>query len=188
MGRILPFVLLPLSLLPQTAPAQEARLEEAKTAMARLDFMVGRWEGTSTMRMGSGPPEGGVGSEVVEWRLGGLALLVEGEFFAPDAPEGSPPIHQALGIITYDPASGAYRFDAHTAEGRSVTAEAVLDGDVFEWRIPETPRGKIRYRLTLDEQGRWYEVGEGSRDGEIWYPFFEMTLTKIEPNGAGGDE
>ena len=36
----------------------------------------------------------------------------------------------------------------------------------------------ISYRLGLDQDGDWHEVGEGSRDGETWFPFFEMKLRK----------
>lgn len=47
----------------------------------------------------------------------------------------------------------------------------------FVWGM-ETPMGKMRYTIRLDAQGRWHETGEGSRDGQAWTQFFEMTLTK----------
>jgi hypothetical protein len=158
--------------------AQEGHTTEMRAAMARLDFMVGEWEGSSATRMGPGPAAQAVGREVVRWRLGGLALLVEGEFHASDAPSGAEPVHQALGVITYDLGVGRYRFEAHTAAGQSTASEATLVEGVFEWRL-RTPRGWIRYRLSLDEQGRWRETGEASSDGERWLPFFEMTLTRV---------
>lgn len=168
-----------LPILTSGMDAQRSEIDEAKAAMARLEFLVGRWEGTSAMRMGPGPAVESVGSEVVQWRLDGLALLVEGEFHSPDAEADESPTHLALGVITFDTKTGLYRFDAHTAAGHSVTSDAVFEDGVFEWRLPETPRGRVRYRLMLDEEGRWYEVGEGTSDGETWHRFFEMTLTKV---------
>ncbi len=49
----------------------------------------------------------------------------------------------------------------------------------FVWGF-ETPRGMMRYTITLDAQGRWSESGERSADGQTWQPFFAMTLDRIK--------
>lgn len=40
-------------------------------------------------------------------------------------------------------------------------------------------RHEARYSMHLDEQGRWVESGEFTRDdGETWQPFLDTTLTR----------
>jgi hypothetical protein len=44
----------------------------------------------------------------------------------------------------------------------------------------EMPGRSVRYTIRLDENGRWFEIGETSSDGSEWRKFFEMTLTRVE--------
>jgi hypothetical protein len=41
--------------------------------------------------------------------------------------------------------------------------------------------GAVRYTITRDDKGRWFEVGEVSPDGKAWRKFFEMTLEAVKP-------
>ncbi len=45
---------------------------------------------------------------------------------------------------------------------------------------PDGPQRFSSYTVTIDDQGRWTEIGETSTDGEIWRKFFEMTLQRVE--------
>ncbi len=37
----------------------------------------------------------------------------------------------------------------------------------------------MRYIITLNEKGQWFEIGEMERNNE-WFKFFEMTLDRKE--------
>jgi len=84
-----------------------------------------------------------------------------------------------LAEVSWDAKQSAYRFRSHLATGdESDFAGKVVDG-AFVWGF-ETPRGMMRYTITLDAQGRWSESGERSADGQTWQPFFAMTLDRIK--------
>jgi hypothetical protein len=165
-------------------PAAQAPAAAALAAMQRLDFRVGSWEGEGQMRRGPGEPKPVHVTERITGKLGGQVLLLEGLGTVP-GPEGGEPIvvHQAFGVLSYDPASGEYRLRAFTAEGRSVDADVEVGDERLVWGF-ETPRGRVRYTLALDEQGRWHEVGEFSPDGATWSSFFEMTLERVRAESA----
>ncbi len=167
------------------APIDPAAEEEAPAAaadpgleaMAELAPMIGQWKGSGWMRRGPGEPTHTQSLETVESRLGGRILLVEGLHHAKDDP--SRVVHHALGVISYDPASGHYRFQAHLATGQSGDYEMRREGEDILWFM-DTPRGKIRYTIRL-QGGEWHETGEFSADGESWQPFFGMDLQHAGP-------
>lgn len=157
-------------------PPPTAQLE----AMKKLDFLVGSWEGGGWMEFVPGQRLEFQGRESVQKKLGGIGLLVEGFHTtvpAPDRP--AVPVHEALAFITYDEAAGDYRFDSHLATGRHSEARLQMQDGAAVWSMT-TPMGSMRYTIRLDDQGRWFEIGEMSRDGQSWRKFFEMTLGKVE--------
>ncbi len=54
--------------------------------MQRLAFMAGKWQGEGWMESG-GERHAFRGGEVVQEKLGGLALLIEGTFYDLDNPD-----------------------------------------------------------------------------------------------------
>lgn len=159
------------------AGAQGQSAAEQVEAMSRLDFLVGDWQGEGWMEHGGTryPFRGG---ELVQEKLGGLALLVEGDFRArfPGSDEERQ-VHATLGVISYDPESDVYRFDTWLAQGTHGERELTPTDDGWSWRI-EGPQSVVRYTMKLTPEGEWYEIGERSTDGESWHQFFEMTLRK----------
>jgi hypothetical protein len=81
-------------------------------------------------------------------------------------------------VLSWDEKSGTHRFRSWLPDGRTLDVEAKVGDRRWEWGYPDPRAGQIRYTLTLDEKGRWHEVGESSRDGQAWRPFLEMTLEK----------
>jgi len=57
------------------------------------------------------------GGEVIQEKVGGLALLVEGTFYDRDNPERKEPVHSTLGVISYAPGPSTYRFLTWLANG-----------------------------------------------------------------------
>jgi hypothetical protein len=38
----------------------------------------------------------------------------------------------------------------------------------------------MRYTITLNDRGQWFEIGEISCDGKEWSKVFEMTLERVK--------
>ena len=154
-------------------PRPEAQIE----AMKRLDYMAGEWSGDGWMDFGERRATFR-GSEIVQKKLDGTALLVEGSFFAKmPGSDHEVPVHTTLGVITFDPQTKQYRFHSWLATGTSGERPLEILADGWQWETT-SPRGTVRYRMTLTESGEWFETGERSADGEKWNKFFEMTLRK----------
>jgi len=147
--------------------------------MKKLDFLIGEWKGEGTIQMGPGKREQVIQTEKVTAKAGGKVLLIEGlgRRRMEDGSAGEV-VHDALALISWDKAGSTYRFDAHVAQQESVaTTITVPEANTAVWGF-DTPGGKIRYTIRLNDQGQWNEIGEFSRDGAQWAKFFEMTLTK----------
>ena len=175
-----------LALAPWTVGAQAPppmQAEVQREAMRRLAYMVGEWEGEGWMQSPQGR-HAFRGGERVQAKLDGLALLVEGDFTAP-GPDGTPmPVHRTLGVISFDPRAGAYRFRTWLATGSSGEHTLELTADGWRWHI-DTPEGRIRYATRFSDDGGWHEVGEMERAG-AWRQFFEMRLQRRSASAAGG--
>ncbi len=143
-------------------------------AMKKLDFLVGHWEGEgwSEYRPGQRHPFQSI--EIVESKLGGELLLIEGLH-----KNGEATVHHAFAMLSYDTRAGQYRFRSYLSGrgGGNFEAKAPEEG-VMQWGM-ETPGGQIRYTITLNDAGQWFEVGEMSQDGETWRQIFEMTLDRV---------
>ena len=57
----------------------------------------------------------------------------------------------------------------------------------MQWAM-ETPGGQIRYTITLNDAGQWFEIGEMSQDGETWRQIFEMTLDRVASDPTKSSE
>jgi hypothetical protein len=152
----------------QGPPKPEAQI----AAMKKLDYMAGVWEGEGWIEMGSRMTFRG--TETVQRKLNGLALLVEGAFVSPQ----NVPVHTTLAVISYDPKTNKYDFDTWLGTGSSGEHELVLLDNGWQWEIHPPMGGVIRYTMTLTEAGEWLEIGERSKDGTEWKKFFEMKLKK----------
>ncbi len=154
------------------APAPSA---EAVAAMARLKFLVGSWKGDAVMTMGPGATEEVAQTEVVESRLDGLLLVVEG--IGTSKRPSQAVVHHAVAMISYDAAAKQYRVVAYRQDGQSIVATAkFLDDGAFQWGF-DMPGRSIRYTIA-DAKGDWHEIGEFSADGKTWTQFLELQLKR----------
>ena len=149
--------------------------DEARDAMAKLKFLVGSWKGDAVMQMRPGAADEASQTEVVESRLDGLLLVVEG--IGRDKYGTDKVVHHALALISYDVAAKQYRVVAYRQDGQSVDAKAkFLDDGRFQWGF-DMPGRSVRYTIT-DRKGDWHETGEYSVDGKAWTQFLEMQLKR----------
>jgi hypothetical protein len=152
---------------PDPAPVLEA--------MKAVAFLEGRWLGQGWIQMGPGPKEEFSQTEVVERKLDGGLLLIEGIGHSR-APEPKK-VHHAFAIVSFDPSTKMYRFSSRIVGRPPLEVDAEVGPNTFKWGYEPQPGVQIRYRISVVD-ATWREVGEFSRDGQIWRQFFEMTLRK----------
>jgi hypothetical protein len=160
-----------LPLLAQAPPATQ------REHMKKLDFMIGRWKGEGWIDR-DGQRRTFAGTETVQGKLGGIALLVEGLFKGKVAGQDEEvTVHETLAVISYDEKANTYRFRTYLASGQSGDHELQLDENGWRWGM-KYPQAELRYTFKLTGKGEWFEIGEFSPDGQSWRQFFEMTLRR----------
>ena len=153
----------------QTAPTGD----EQRTEMKKLEQMVGQWKGSGWI-MQNAKRETFTGTENVQSKLGGLALLVEGKY----TNDKGAVIHETFGVISYEPKKKNYRFSTYLASGVAGEQELTLVEGGWQWGI-QFPSGSIRYTTKMSND-EWFETGEISQDGKNWRQFFEMKLQRVK--------
>lgn len=157
------------------AVAQPGRAPSAQLeAIQKLSWLTGKWEGKGWMEFVSNQRHEFTSTEKIEFKVDGVALSIEGFHRGGDGRV----VHNALAIVSYDETSKLYRFRAWLSDGRYTDAEGKLLNGAFQWSL-QTPRGRMRYTIKLNEKGEWFEIGEMSNDGQDWRKFFEMVLRKV---------
>ena len=135
-------------------PLHQPDLAKQRAAMQKLSFLIGSWSGEAHVQRG---PATLLQTENVEYKLGGLVLMIEG---TGRAQADQQPSLQALGIITYDDATGAYHMRAWN-DGRFLESDVQLleDGKIWRWGFGV---GDIRSSalLQIDKDGQWTEKTE----------------------------
>jgi hypothetical protein len=170
--RIALFVSLALAV---SALGQEAPPDAAahRAAIAKLDFMVGQWEGSGWDQRGPKRTEF-TSKETVRPAAGGTLLLIEGNHKTTDGG------FDAFGLVAWNETSKAYEFRSYTSEACSGLNDFKVTGERrVEWSFA-IPQGRVRYTVDMGEADRWVEAGEFSRDGNEWRKFFEMTLKRVK--------
>lgn len=155
--------------------SEKDQAEMLKREMLKLDKMVGKWSGSGWIQQGKEREEF-VGTENVQWKVDGTAILVEGRF--TDKKDSSHVIHETLAVLSYNPNTKIYDFKTYLATGRTGDFTFKVNENNYEWGM-EFPGGKILYTIVIKD-GVWNEVGKLSRDGgKTWLQFFEMNLKKV---------
>lgn len=158
-----------MSISAQENPNVELQRAEVK----KVESLVGQWKGGGWIQQGA-KRETFTGTETVQRKLDGLALLVEGRFTNPEGKV----IHETLAILDFNEKDSKRRFRTYLASGRSGEYELKLLSDGYEWGF-QTSMGTIRYTIKTANDV-WFETGEFSRDGKTWTKFFEMKLEKVK--------
>ena len=154
--------------------AQQKAIEAQRAEMKKLDLWVGQWQGSGWIQQGK-EKETFNGTETVQRKLDGLALLVEGKF---KNKEGIV-THETLAVLSSDLKTKTYRFNTYLASGNKGEYEFKSTADGWQWGI-KFPGGSIRFITKLTDD-TWFETGESSQDGgKTWRKYFEMSLKKVK--------
>ncbi len=140
--------------------------------LEHLKPLVGHWSGYGWMRMPDGKVEKFNQREDIEMKLNDNILVINGIGKHQETNEIT---FEAFGII-YKNAAGEYKMTAHTKEGQHTLANLSIEAGKFSWWF-EVPSGTIKYDAEFTANS-WVEKGNFSPDGQQWYSFMEMTLTK----------
>ena len=171
---VLAAVLTVVAVLSLFAVEQPRPKEAQSREMKKLDWLVGHWKGTGWIQMGPQGRREFTQSETIEAKLDGLVLVIEG---LGKAKEDGSTVHTALAFVSYDARAKTFRWHAFTPEGQ-IDTEAKVGTDTLEWSLQIPQRGRMRYTITRNEKGEWFEIGEMSQEDQTWRKFFQMTLRK----------
>lgn len=158
--------------LAQAQPDIAARLETQRQAMARLSFMDGVWRGPAWAQLPGGRREV-TQTERAGPFLGGTVRVVEGRGYEADGRIG----FNALGVISFDPATGAYSIRTFAQGSSGVYVLTLIEGGVV-WEIPAGPNMVIRHSAMIGN-GRWHEVSELVAEGRPAVRVAELDLRRV---------
>lgn len=164
-----------------SSSAQQPVPAAQRDAMKKLDFLLGEWKGDGWMEFVPGQKRNFKGTEIVQSKLDGLLLVVEGLHRGQVGDKEDVVVHNAFGLVSYDDNAKRYRFQAFTSRGNCEDTEAKVSEGQLAWAMKVPRFGEMRYVIKLDDKGRWFEIGEVSQDGKEWRKFFEMTLARVTP-------
>jgi len=165
--------LLSLALIAQTP--QQPNLEKQRSAMSKLQFLVGSWSGTARLWRTAATPIHMVQTEEAKYKLDGLLMTVEG--VGKNKADASP-VLQAFGLISYDDAAGVYRMRAFN-DGRWLETDVQLDESAKELRWGfDFGRFKTGSTLRMNAEGDWTEVHQLTVGQEPPRKFMELTVKR----------
>lgn len=153
--------------------ADKGSIDAQRAEMKKLDAMIGQWKGSGWNQQGK-EKETFTGTETIQRKIDGLALLVEGKFVNKE----NVVIHETLAVFSYNSTSKDYDFNTFLSNGRKGQYTLKAEGDGWQWGL-SFPGVMIRYHIKLTAD-TWHETGEISMDeGKTWRQIFEMTLKKV---------
>lgn len=163
--------------------------------MMKLDWMIGRWEGSGWIDMGREGKREFQHTQTVRSKSGGLVLLLDGEGKAKL--DGST-ICSNLRLLSFAPRDVTFRWQEFTADGTARMNEAHAQQRMLQVGFPPTSEesarvgagtfrsdlltsneGWVRFTISLNAKGEWIETGEmmrSSNDEEKWFRFLEILL------------
>jgi hypothetical protein len=152
-----------------TGQAQMTSVE----AIKKIAFIEGQWEGIANVTSGPGQNLELDQQENVELKLEGKLMAIEGKGFNKGKLE-----FNAFAIVTFNEENQEYEMQSWLSTGQKTKAYIILhEENHWEWGF-DIPQGKVRYFIMLNDKGQWSEKGEFSPNGSVWYPSFNMLLTK----------
>ena len=154
-------------------PPRSPDLEAQRTAMRKLEFLVGTWTGEARITRGAGETTELVQTEAASYKLDGLILVIEG---ITRAKSSVAPVMQAFGVISYEDENKTYRMRAFN-DGRFLETDVKLldEGKGMTWGFV---LGEIKTKsvMRINEKDEWTELHEIMIGSEAPKRFMEMAV------------
>jgi hypothetical protein len=147
---------------------------KSSAAMQSLSFLIGTWSGEAHVQRSPSDLVTLAQTEEAYYKLDGLISVIEGTGRIGTEQR---PFLQALGIISFDDATGTYRIRAWN-NGRFMESEVQLlgDGKSLRWGFGA---GETRSTLLqVDKDGQWTEKGELKIGSQEPRKFMDLTFRR----------
>ncbi|UTW57247.1 hypothetical protein KFE96_10260 [Kordiimonas sp. SCSIO 12603] len=151
--------------------AQDTKTPE-QTAIEKLEFLVGEWEGPGISYRQDGRESQYHDKESVWFDVQNSLLIIQARGFRDG--------RQTYGlhtVINYDAEAGHYWYNPYTSKGVSRPFKCVLEAKEFKCRVED---GSYRLTFRRTEDGSWNEFGERKTEAG-WQKNFE-TILKAAPS------
>lgn len=150
-----------------------------KQALEKIAFMAGKWKGSGWQIGQDRQKHTFQQTEDIYLTGAGEVMVIHGLGKSTDPGSGEERVvHDAVAMLTYNAREEQYDFRSYVVgRGGGNYTGKITGENQFEWYL-DTPNGKIRYTISLNDKGQWHEIGEIAM-GENWFQFFEMTLDKL---------
>lgn len=158
-----------------------AQQPQAPRAADSLQFMQGTWQGEGWVSRGPGNTSHFSQTENIDGHVSNTILLVKGKGYGPSEEGGdSILVHDALGVIYYHPENEGLYMKSFSTAGSPQEVPLHFTGPArFYWQFAANG-GQVRFTEDFSKEGKWRSLGEFSRDGQQWFPFMEMNLTRLD--------
>jgi hypothetical protein len=171
------FVLCAVAALCLAQAPRTPNLGAQHAAMDKLRFLVGSWSGSARIWRSREDVLELTQTEQVTYKLDGLVLTVEG--VGVDKSTGKPSL-QALGLISFDDATGVYHMRAFN-DGRWLESNVELDEarKQLHWGFTFS-QIKTKSVLQLEDTGTWTETHEVSVNAQPYAKFMDVSVVRMK--------
>ena len=147
-------------------------IDAQREAMRKVAFLAGHWSGHVSIFRGPGEPLHLTQTEDIQFKLGGLVLLIEGRSTGADGKAQ----FEALATVVFDDAACIYHIRVFH-DGNFLDAPLTVLADGFSWGYSAGP-AKILNTMRLTAKGEWQEKTEVTFGNNPSQPSVEMLLTR----------
>lgn len=158
------------------AHAGQGAAELQRREMAKLDFMVGYWEGTLT-DFQTDPPTVARGYENVRSAAGGTALF-DNALYEIETDGGKKPVNSIAAMIWFDTARQAHTMRIQSESGWSDQFDLHPTQHGVDWSV-KFGETTISYTLRISPEGEWVETAVTDRASRK--KIFEIRLKRSGP-------
>ena len=162
-------------------PSSQRPGEVERAALGRVGFLTGVWEGEGWSLDASGRRSEFWIKEIYRYRGHGDLMDMEG-WFADLLPDRNrAPEQYALGILSFDRASGEYRMWHYSDDGEVFTVKLDVDLETRTAFYTRTSGrgGPIKFTLTVGPDGVWTSKIELLRPDGTWTKVLEFRMKRV---------